>query len=96
MDRGVFTVLIDEGVGWIPYPSKSVPFCCSRVKELDIVEDGLSGVLQENLTVTILGGKEGRKGEGRKEESRLICRKQLVLTVIENTAMTASHTVDML
>ena len=46
MNRGVFAVLINKGVGGIPNPSKSVPFCRSRVKELDIVEDGLGGILQ--------------------------------------------------
>lgn len=54
----MLAVLVDEGVSWIPYPPKPIPLGRSRVEQLNVVEDGLCGVLEKNLTVTVLGGKE--------------------------------------
>ena len=60
MDGEVLAVLIDEGVGRIPDPPKAVPLGRRSVEQLDIVEHGLGGIFKENLTVTILKGKEGK------------------------------------
>lgn len=55
----MLAVLVDEGVGRVPYPPKAVALGSGRVKQLDVVEDGLGRIFKENLTVTILGGGGG-------------------------------------
>ena len=60
MDGEVLAVLIDEGVGRIPDPPKAVTLGRRSVEQLDVVEHGLGGIFKENLTVTILKGKEGK------------------------------------
>ena len=62
----MLAVLIDESVGGVPDPPKTVSLGCGCMEQLYVVEHGLGGVFKENLTVTIL------QGEGRERDTYVI------------------------